>query len=81
MTLEKPRNQNASYKLNSIKCTNYGSIISGGSEGVIRITTPTIPSKTINKIVDASSEITSVRYKSRNICYFIITNIIYQLVD
>lgn len=67
MAFEKPTNRNANYKLNSIKCTNYGSIICGGSAGVIHITTPTIPSKTIAKIDDANSEITSVRYKSRNI--------------
>lgn len=66
VTLEKPR-ENARYKLNSIKCTNYGSIISGGNEEVIYITTPTKPSKIIAKIADTSSEITSVSYNSRNI--------------
>lgn len=48
------------YKLNCIKCTNYGSIITGGNEGAIYIITPTNPTKIITKIVDSGSEITSV---------------------
>jgi len=48
------------YKLNSIKCTNYGSIITGGNEGAIYIITPTCPPRIIAKIIDCGSEITSV---------------------
>lgn len=49
-----------SYKLNCIKCTNYGSIITGGNEGVVYILSPTNPPKVIAEIVDSGSEITSV---------------------
>lgn len=58
--LVRPINDNRNYKLNCIKCTNYGSIITGGNEGIVYILTPTNPPKVIAKIVDSGSEITSV---------------------
>lgn len=63
MDLVKPTSENQTrYKLNEIKCTNYGSIIYGGNEGVVNIITPTNPPKCIAKIVDSGAEITSVSY-------------------
>lgn len=63
MKFVKPKDESKkNYKLNCIKCTNYGSIITGGNEGAIYISTPTNPPKIIAKIVDSGgSEITSVR--------------------
>lgn len=61
MKFVKPINESRRrYKLNCIKCTNYGSIITGGNEGAIYIITPTNPPKIIAKIIDSGSEITSV---------------------
>lgn len=48
------------FKINSVKCDNYGSVITGGNEGVIYIIAPTSPLKIIGKIDDCGSEITSV---------------------
>ncbi|XP_050534778.1 F-box/WD repeat-containing protein 9-like [Daktulosphaira vitifoliae] len=55
------------YKLNCIKCTNYGSIITGGNEGAIYIITPTNPPKIIAKIIDSGSEITSIDYQNNTL--------------
>jgi len=60
VNLVKPVDDRRNYKLNCIKCTNYGSIITGGNEGVVYILTPTNPPKIIAKIADSRSEITSV---------------------
>lgn len=60
VNLVKPVDDSRNYKLNCIICTNYGSIITGGNEGVVYILTPTNPPKVIAKIVDCGSEITSV---------------------
>lgn len=61
MKIGKPVNDDQrSYKLNCIKCTNYGSIITGGNEGAIYILAPTNPPKVIARIADSGSEITSV---------------------
>jgi len=54
-------------KLNSIKCTNYGSIITGGNEGTVYVMTPTNPPKIIAKIVDSGPEITSVSTFTDNV--------------
>lgn len=54
------------YKVNCIKCSNYGSVISGGNEGIVYILTPTNPPKVIAKIDGSGSEITSV---SRSLIY------------
>lgn len=62
--LVRPINDNRNYKLNCIQCTNYGSIITGGNEGIVYILTPTNPPKVIAKIVDSGSEITSIDYQN-----------------
>jgi len=67
--LVRPINDNRNYKLNCIKCTNYGSIITGGNEGIVYILTPTNPPKVIAKIIDSGSEITSV---SRSLIFIMI---------
>ncbi|KAL5243580.1 hypothetical protein ACI65C_010990 [Semiaphis heraclei] len=64
VNLVKPVDDSRNYKLNCIICTNYGSIITGGNEGVVYILTPTNPPKVIAKIVDCGSEITSIDYQN-----------------
>ncbi|XP_008187735.1 F-box/WD repeat-containing protein 9 isoform X2 [Acyrthosiphon pisum] len=66
VNLAKPINDNVrNYKLNCIKCTNYGSIMTGGNEGAVYILTPTNPAKVIAKIQHStSSEITSIDYQN-----------------
>lgn len=46
-------------KINSICCTNYGSIIYGGNDGALTIVTPTYPPKMLNRI-EKLAPITSV---------------------
>ncbi|XP_060867183.1 F-box/WD repeat-containing protein 9-like [Metopolophium dirhodum] len=65
VNLAKPINDcRRNYKLNCIKCTNYGSIMTGGNEGVVYILTPTNPAKVIAKIQPSGSEITSIDYQN-----------------
>ncbi|XP_050423701.1 F-box/WD repeat-containing protein 9-like [Adelges cooleyi] len=54
------------YKINCIKCTNYGSIIIGGNEGAVYFITPTSPLRVITKI-DSGSEITSIDYQNNTL--------------
>ncbi|VVC32735.1 WD40-repeat-containing domain,WD40 repeat, conserved site,WD40/YVTN repeat-like-containing domain,G- [Cinara cedri] len=61
----RPANKTARrYKINCIKCTNYGSIITGGNEGIIYILTPTNPPKVIAEIKETGSEISSIDYQN-----------------
>jgi len=75
--LVRPINDSRNYKLNCIKCTNYGSIITGGNEGFVYILTPTNPPKVIAKIYDSVSEITSV---SRSLIYNDISHFFYTKI-
>ncbi|CAI6348790.1 unnamed protein product [Macrosiphum euphorbiae] len=65
VSLAKPINDYVQkYRLNCIKCTNYGSIMTGGNEGVVYILTPTNPPKVITKLQNSGSEITSIDYQN-----------------